>query len=82
MKGIKKFWTLAGLLVFILSMAAVSFAEETEVKELKKKVEVLIEEVEKLKLGGVAEPKYESFKGLGLAASKVYGIDKGISLGG
>lgn len=82
MKGIKKFWTLAGLLLFILSMSAVSFAEDTEVKELKKKVEILTEEVEKLKLGGVAEPKYESFKGLGPAASKVYGIDKGISLGG
>lgn len=82
MKGIKKFWTLAGLLLFMLSMADVSFADETEVKELKKKVEVIIEEIEKLKLGGVAEPKYESFSGLGPAASKVYGIDKGLSLGG
>lgn len=82
MKGIKKFWILAGLLLFILSRAAVSFAEDAEVKELKKKVEVIIVEVEKLKLGGVAEPKYESFSGLGPAASKVYGIDKGISPGG
>ena len=50
--------------------------------EVKKQIQVLTEEIEKLKLGGVAEPKYESFGGLGPAASKVYGLGKGLSIGG
>ena len=35
-----------------------------------------------MKLGGAVEPLYESYSGLGPAASKVYGAAKGVSLGG
>src|SRR3990172_1229251 len=56
--------------------------ETIKASDVDKKINALVEEMEKLKLGAVAEPKYESFMGLGPAASKVYGIDKGLSLGG
>jgi len=56
--------------------------QKIKAQEVDKKVNVITQEIEKLKLGAVAEPKYESFAGLGPAASKVYGIEKGISLGG
>ncbi|MDO8733814.1 MAG: porin [Elusimicrobiota bacterium] len=73
------------LVVTILAVVGFSssgYAVEDDIKEIKKQIEVLTEEIEKLKLGAVAEPKYESFMGLGPAASKVYGIDKGLSIGG
>lgn len=71
------------LFVMFLFQASLSFAETTDdIGEMKRRIDVLAEEIEKLKLGGVAEPKYESFSGLGPAASKVYGIDKGLSIGG
>lgn len=59
-----------------------SGAAEADVSELTRKVEILTEEVEKLKLGEVADDKYESFSGLGPAASKVYGKRGGLSIGG
>ncbi|MBI5750473.1 MAG: porin [Nitrospinae bacterium] len=70
------------VLLLLMFIPAVSFAEEAEIKEMKRRIEVLTEEMEKLKLGAVAEPKYESFMGLGPAASKVYGVEKGLSIGG
>jgi len=81
MERIRVFFALVVLLL-LMFISTVSFAEEAEIKEMKRQIEVLTEEMEKLKLGAVAEPKYESFMGLGPAASKVYGIEKGLSLGG
>lgn len=69
------------LSIFLLAHSQAD-AQQTDISEMKKQIDVLAEEMEKLKLGAVAEPKYESFSGLGPAASKVYGIDKGFSLGG
>lgn len=57
-------------------------AAENDVNELTRKVNILTEEVEKLKLGEVADDTYESFSGLGPAASKVYGKRSGLSIGG
>src|SRR3989304_7373856 len=81
MERIRVFFALVVLLL-LMFISTVSFAEEAEIKEKKRQIEVLTEEMEKLKLGAVAEPKYESFMGLGPAASKVYGVEKGLSLGG
>src|SRR3990167_5805243 len=81
MERIRVFFALVVLLL-LMFISTVSFAEEIEIKEMKRQIDVLTEEMEKLKLGAVAEPKYESFMGLGPAASKVYGIEKGLSLGG
>ena len=75
MKGMRMFLLMAGLLFYAFPSTD-SFAQETEIKEMKKQIEALTEEMEKLKLGAVAEPKYESFMGLGPAASKVYGVEK------
>src|SRR4030067_2764074 len=79
MRHLKKL-TLA-LSIFLMASSQAN-ALETDISEKKKQIEVLTEEMEKFKLGAVAEPKYESFFGLGPAASKVYGIDKGLSIGG
>ncbi len=61
-----------------------SFAgtEDNELKEVKKQIEILTEEVERLKLGEAAGPSYGGFTGLGPAASKVYSLSKGLSIGG
>ena len=57
--------------------------EDPRVAELERKVDVLTQEIEALKLGAVAETtRYESRRGLAPAASKVYGVTRGISLGG
>ncbi len=55
-----------------------------EVKTLKRKTDVLTQEVEKLRtnLSIPEEAKYKSAYGMGPAASKVYGAGKGLSIGG
>lgn len=55
-----------------------------EVKELGRKTDILAEEVDKLRTSMAIpeEPKYKSQYGLGPAASKVYGVAKGLSIGG
>lgn len=73
------------VVVIALGAASAGFAQDQnseELAEIKKQIRVLTEDIEKMKLGAVAEPKYESFMGMGPAASKVYGIDKGLSIGG
>jgi hypothetical protein len=60
-------------------------SEETgEVEELKRKTSILAQELEKLRTQLVIpeEPKYKSMYGLGPAASKVYQVGRGLSLGG
>ncbi|MEF3076984.1 hypothetical protein V2P20_18310 [Methylobacter sp. Wu1] len=54
------------------------------VKSLERKTDVLSKEVEKLRTELVIpeEPKYKSAYGLGPAASKVYQVGKGLSIGG
>jgi hypothetical protein len=56
----------------------------SEVKTLERKTDVLSQEVEKLRtnLSIPEEPKYKSAYGLGPAASKVYQVGKGLSIGG
>lgn len=53
-----------------------------EKDSVERQLEVLAEEIERLKLGEVAPSASESVHGLGPAASKVYRQEKGISLGG
>jgi hypothetical protein len=56
----------------------------SEVKTLERKTDVLSQEVEKLRtnLAIPEEAKYKSAYGLGPAASKVYAVGKGLSIGG
>lgn len=57
---------------------------DSNVKTLERKTDVLSQEVEKLRtnLAIPEEAKYKSAYGLGPAASKVYGVNKGLSIGG
>jgi hypothetical protein len=80
MKGLR-FILVISFAIFIISISQV-FAGESDIPEMRRQIDVLTEEIEKLKLGAVAEPKYESFMGLGPAASKVYAVEKGLSIGG
>jgi opacity protein-like surface antigen len=86
MKGIKRVvYGLAAIVLFLGLSAPVSADDakrDEEMEIIKIQVEVLTEEIEKMKLGEVAEPEYASFSGLGPAASKVYAVGKGLSLGG
>jgi len=51
--------------------------------ELSRRVEILTEEIERLKLGAVDASSYDEIGGLGPAASKVYSLKKsGVSLAG
>jgi hypothetical protein len=49
---------------------------------VERQIQVLAEEIERMKLGEVAPSASESVHGLGPAASKVYRQEKGLSLGG
>src|SRR3989337_1292190 len=86
MKILKRSWIIHVVTFFILCIPLLAYAQEQidekGLQEMGRQIDVLTEEIEKLKLGAVAEIKYESFMGLGPAASKVYGIDKGLSIGG
>ncbi|MDA1342968.1 MAG: hypothetical protein O2966_03665, partial [Proteobacteria bacterium] len=59
-------------------------AETGDVKKLERKTDVLSQEVEKLRtnLAIPEEAKYKSAYGLGPAASKIYQVGKGLSIGG
>jgi len=76
------------LLVFLLLFLPFSMlhSQETQqdtLRELIRRIDILTEEIEKAKLGEVAERKYESQRGLGPAASQVYQLKKaGVSLAG
>ncbi len=73
------------LLCFALFAASGVMAAEDDrdekIRALEQKISILAEEIESLKLGAVAEPKYSSYTGLGPAASKVY-HEEGFSIGG
>ncbi len=81
MKFVKKALAVMGLIVLITSSAMADDGKD-RIKDIEKQIEVLAEEVERLRLGAVAEPEYTSYTGLGPAASKVYGVEKGLSIGG
>lgn len=59
-------------------------ADASKVKTLERKTDVLSQEVEKLRtnLAIPEEAKYKSMYGLGPAASKIYQVGKGLSIGG
>jgi hypothetical protein len=50
--------------------------------ELERKIDVLAKEIEAIKLGEVSDRGSQNRYGLGPSASKVYGIKKGVSIGG
>lgn len=71
-------------LVFFLLLTALpvnSFA--TSVEELERRLDLVTEELQKLKNeSAVEDVEYTSRFGMGPAASKVYQLNKGLSIGG
>ncbi|MBD3334461.1 MAG: hypothetical protein GF355_03005 [Candidatus Eisenbacteria bacterium] len=63
--------------------ASTGSAQEERVRELERRIDILAAEIEQLKTAGAApELDLEGRPGLAPAASKVYGIGHGVSLGG
>jgi hypothetical protein len=58
-------------------------AESARVQELEKQLEVLSQELERTRIGPAAQPAAAaSVHGFGPAASKVYNVERGVSIGG
>lgn len=75
--------TVAFVVLLILPGAGLLAQEADSLKEIQRKVDILIDELERMKLGEVAEPVYEPQRGLGPAAAKVYQLKKtGVSIAG
>ncbi len=75
------------IILVILCLLAVSSLKaqslQDSLREINRKMDILIDEIERLKLGEAAEARYESSGGLGPAASKVYQMKKsGVSIAG
>ncbi|MGH7452380.1 MAG: hypothetical protein ACRENG_13620, partial [bacterium] len=72
------------LICFQANLAAqAQTAQQDTLRELMRRIDILAEEIEKSKLGEVAERKYESRYGMGPAASQVYRLKKtGVSIAG
>ena len=67
----------------VMMVAAPARAQEERVAELERKLDVLTQEIEQLKLGSVADTAvYAPRLGLGPAAAKVYGVTRGVSIAG
>ena len=67
-----------------LSELAAETPDERD-RELERQINVLAEEIEALTLGAAAAPSVEDGQGrygLGIAASKVYAVEEGLSIGG
>jgi hypothetical protein len=82
-------WALAAATLLIaphLAMATedAELANDDRIAELERKVEILSDELERTRTAMAVpeEPALESVYGLGPAASKVYGLARGLSLGG
>jgi hypothetical protein len=58
-------------------------SEEADVQELERRIDLLASEIEKMRTGGAAEvDAAQGERGFGPAASKVYRIERGVSIGG
>jgi uncharacterized small protein (DUF1192 family) len=63
--------------------ASSAVQDNSRILELERQIDLLTQEIERLKLGEAAAPEAEhSVGGLGPAASKVYQVHQGVSLGG
>ncbi|HWP82913.1 MAG TPA: hypothetical protein VNN76_09705 [Bacteroidota bacterium] len=57
--------------------------QQDTLKEIQRQIEILTQELERMKLGEVSEERYEAQRGLGPAAAKVYQLKKtGVSIAG
>lgn len=74
---------IAGLMLAALFLALPGAGLAATVGELERRLDIVTEELQKLKHeSAVADPDYSSTYGFGPAASKVYKLSKGLSIGG
>jgi len=73
---------LALLLPFAPAPASGQAADSARIAELERRMEALTREIERLSLGDEVVQADTSIGGLGYGASKVYGIQRGVSIGG
>ncbi len=73
----------ASVLMFALASPLFASTPPDSLAEIRRQIEALTEEIERLKLGEVDETSYRPVPGLGPAASKVYSLKKsGVSIAG
>lgn len=78
-----KFVRLLPAFLFPVFLLMLGPAQAATVEELERRLNLVTEELQKLKNeSAVAEPTYTSSYGLGPAASKIYKVSKGLSIGG
>ncbi len=66
-----------------LLMSSIGVSMAASVEELERRLDIVTEELQKMKHEtAVADPEYTSAFGLGPAASKIYKLSKGLSVGG
>lgn len=79
----KRFAMLGMMLVAVMLLAFPVGGHAATVEELERRLDIVTEELQKLRNeSAVADPEYTSTFGLGPAASKIYKIGKGLSIGG
>jgi hypothetical protein len=65
-----------------LDAARAGGSDEERLAEIERRIEILANELESLRIGKAAVRAEESVHGLGPAASKVYRVERGVSIGG
>jgi hypothetical protein len=79
MKYLLRLWLLLAAAAPLLAQTGL----QDSLREMNRKIDVLTEEIERMKLGDVSEPDLQPQRGLGPAAAKVYGLKKtGVSIAG
>lgn len=74
---------IAGLIFLFVELVSAQATAPDTLRELLRRIDILVQEVEGIRLGEVAERTYESRFGMGPAASQVYQLKKsGVSLAG
>jgi len=69
-------------LMALASVFSETQSDEEWKREMERKIEILTREIEKGKMGPGVTPAEKSHHGFGPAASKVYNINRGVSIGG
>lgn len=81
MKTLLMLLAVVGILTFPQTLFAQEDGQETS-EEIERKIDVLAQEIERLKMGEAIVTADESRLGFGPAASKIYRTERGVSIGG
>lgn len=83
MKFVVRVTLAAFVLLIVNTFVQAQVARQDSLKEIQRQIDILTQEIEKMKLGEVSETTYQPLQGLGPAAGRVYSLKKsGASLAG